>query len=61
MINIINDIKGKIKTLLKTIPIIIMAIVIIIFIMGLVLGGFGELFVFLGVVLSGLGFVGGIF
>tara|TARA_R110001606_G_scaffold133230_1_gene269194 strand:+ start:320 stop:502 length:183 start_codon:yes stop_codon:yes gene_type:complete len=59
--NIINDIKGKIKTLLKTIPIIIMAIVIIIFIMGLVLGGFGELFVFLGVVLSGLGFVGGIF
>ena len=59
--NIISDIKGKIKTLLKTIPIFIMAIVIIIFIMGLVLGGFGELFVFLGVVLSGLGFVGGIF
>lgn len=57
MRNIIN----KTKNLLKHIPIIMMAMVIIIFIMGLVLGGFGELFVFLGVIFGGLSFVGGIF
>jgi len=55
------EIISKIKTLLKNIAIAIMAMVLIIVIIGIIFFGFGEVYAFIGVMITMLSFVGGIF